>query len=460
MKKLLANLVIILLISGFNLSAQNKWMEDRDMNFKINVPTSYQSNQVWDGTDKVHAYVSPDENVAVMVRAAKVPGEATIAMLKQIFSQNIINGANELLSEVYSLNGISGEMAGYRWKYNGTQTVIGAFFTIQNDVAYIVWSIVPENLVSQRNPEADAIMNTFTLSGISSSQPSANTGSTGGLGGLGGFGQQQSQQQVGENVTITDMAIGLEADSDNQIMYPLTTIDPATPKIDMVFGYTGNAKGKTFISKWYNESNGAFIKEFSFFPPDAPSGRGHAYINNPPNGTWPAGTHRVEVWLDDTKLDEIRFEIPSSSQINTSSNSGDYVSMVSDDACVEYLAPKGFHVSSREQGQIIWENNSGIKMVQQVIFKQGDFSSFMKNQVKQIENQGASIGKFEFSSSNGLDVCQYIYEYGDSFFIYNATENNDMFLLVGFVCNKSKHNTAINYSEVLRESIKKAPCPN
>lgn len=66
----LAFLLFCLFTLGAN--AQNRWIEDPEMNFKILVPSGYQANQFWEGSDKIHTFLSPDQNVAVRVRSFKV----------------------------------------------------------------------------------------------------------------------------------------------------------------------------------------------------------------------------------------------------------------------------------------------------------------------------------------------------------------------------------------------------
>lgn len=59
------------------------------------------------------------------------------------------------------LHGIPATASAYTWKYNNIETVIGAYYIIQNGFAYVVWTIVPRNLINQRSAEADAIIESF-----------------------------------------------------------------------------------------------------------------------------------------------------------------------------------------------------------------------------------------------------------------------------------------------------------
>ena len=76
--------------------------------------------------------------------------------------------------------------------------------------------------------------------------------------------------------------------------------------------------------------------------------------------------------------------------------------MVSDDACIEHTYPKNYKTTSVEQGQSIWEDGSGIKMIIQTIIKTGDFRSYTADNVASIAEQGADVVKKKY-----LLVCFY-----------------------------------------------------
>jgi len=148
---------------------------------------------------------------------------------------------------------------------------------------------------------------------------------------------------------------------------------------------------------------------------------------------------------------------PSSSNKSTPSNSN-YLSLVSDDACVEHFYPKGYKATSVEQGQSIWEDGSGVKMVVQTIIKTGNFRTYTSNNVSSISQQGADVVKQKYRMVNGMDVFQYFYTYGDTYFAYFAVENNDVYYLVGFVGDKLKQLKIVGYANDVIQSIMKAPC--
>jgi hypothetical protein len=155
-----AALVALLSLPAY---AGSDWVVDDQVKFKIKVPRNYQRSRMVEGTDVVHAFLSPDQNVAVRVRAIAINGSLPVDTLIQIFEQNIIKGAQRLLIDNYKLNSLTGKICGYKWAFNNVPVGLAVFYTVQNNFAYVVWSIVPQNIYKQRTAEGDAIINTFAL---------------------------------------------------------------------------------------------------------------------------------------------------------------------------------------------------------------------------------------------------------------------------------------------------------
>ena len=155
--------LFLLFIFTLTINAQSKWIEDSQMNFKIQIPSNYQASQFYEGSDKIHAFLSPDKNVAVRIRSFNVNDNVSLDNIISSFANNIIKGASQVVNQKHSLNGMDGGLAAYRWRYNNINVIIAAFYTIQNGNAYIIWSLIPENLFAIRNSESDAITNTFSV---------------------------------------------------------------------------------------------------------------------------------------------------------------------------------------------------------------------------------------------------------------------------------------------------------
>ena len=167
MKRLIGLLVIIFFAKSILFAG---WVEDKEFRFKINIPFTWQQNSFNDGTDRVYAFVSADENLAIRIRAFEVGPNVTLDIIESLFRSNILGQCEQLTLQNYNLNGYNGKLGAYRGVYNGISVGAGAFYTIQNGIAYIVWSLAPVRLFDSKINESDAITNTFTiLSGHSSS---------------------------------------------------------------------------------------------------------------------------------------------------------------------------------------------------------------------------------------------------------------------------------------------------
>lgn len=452
-------LAILILVSFSVLSfGQNSWISDEEMKFNILVPDNYQKNQFREGTDKILAVLSPDQNVAVRVRAFPASEQVTVDLIQQIFEQDIISGSSRLTQEDGHLNAIPARAAAYTWRYNNINTVVGTYYIIQNGMGYIVWTIVPQNLLQQCSKEADKILDSFSLL-----EPSAGTLSD--AKGFKSIGQQADplHRQAEIPVVLTDISTGTNPRDDLQLTNISTTLSSSVPTIDLVFGYKGNAYGTDFIVKWYSTTHQTLLKDFAYSPPNASAGRGHAYISNMGN-PWPEGNYYAEITHHGKVLGKQHFSItghntqPSKPPAPAVSKPG-YFSLVSDDACIEHLVPDGYRVSENQTGLSVWKNGSGINMVQQVIIKKDDIHAFMKNHLAKLKNQGASLVSETSFNQNGLTVYQYTYEYGSSLFAYNTSENNNVYYLLGFVGNKNDRNIILNYINETGRSFKKASCP-
>jgi hypothetical protein len=332
-KFVIFSFAFLLIFSGM-VEANSSWVEDSQMKFKIKVPDNYQKNRMTEGTDVVHAFVSPDQNVAVRIRSFPVNANLSVDQIISVFEQNILKGSQRLVKNSYVLNSLKGTLCGYRWRFNNIPVGLGVFYTIQNNTAYVVWSIIPENLFKQRTAESDAIINTFTLI--------------------------QDSSSAGQ-------------------------------------GLFGSMNKKSHSS-------------------------GHANIHNHANAH--AGSHQQ------------------------------YFDLVSDDAQITHKVPQGFELDEKTQGQSIWKNDSGIKMVVQTIENQGPFKPYMDGIIADIKANGAQILSNAYTVENSLPVANYIYSFGDSYFAYGATQGNGVYYLVGFVGKNSQKDHLKKISEEVNMSLK------
>lgn len=159
--------VLISLLFIVNVSFA-QWQTDRVYGFKINLPSSWSKSSYMDGTDKVYDYYSPDENAAIQLRVFHAAG-VTTDVLVQVYEENMLPAGSqkESLRNHISKNGIPGKQGIYILDYNGAQVGMAAFYTVQNNKAYVLTAIIPTSMMQQKSDEVKQITQSFTIDGFS-----------------------------------------------------------------------------------------------------------------------------------------------------------------------------------------------------------------------------------------------------------------------------------------------------
>lgn len=204
-KIILLGLFITVLNSNY---AYSDWLIDRDYNFKIDVPAGWNTNSYSEGTDKVHDLTSPDENIFIQIRSFQSGDGIDAQMLANIFDEGLrAEGAEQMSMSNEELNGLPGVLGVYSTNYEGTDMGIITFSMVSDNIAYLIFTVVPLNMFEQKSGEADAVLNTFTLLSESSSYDDPEHSyyddqqSSSGLGGITGSTSSQSSGG-GQNYVI------------------------------------------------------------------------------------------------------------------------------------------------------------------------------------------------------------------------------------------------------------------
>lgn len=288
--RLLLTLALIF-VFHFSIQAQEKWISDEEMQFKIKIPDNFSQNQMRDGSDKVFTMMSPDQNIFVRVRAMQANKQFTADLLQQVFEQNIIAGANRLMNENGDLHGIPARASAYTWKVDGNDAILGVYYIIQNNFAYVVWTAIPKNQADKYSAQADKIIDSFELLKPNTTYTLADL-----------------KDSNSTAVTITDSKMGIGVNKNLKVRLPLDVYSPYTNKIHLSFSYSGNTNSSPFLLKWYSRTHNQLVKEHSLATPFENNGHGYGFISN--NGNpWPPGEYYVEIWCNEKLLKSNEFII-------------------------------------------------------------------------------------------------------------------------------------------------------
>lgn len=278
---------IALLLFSVYATAQEHWVSDNEMNFKIKVPNSYKKSNIWDGTDKVHTFISPDENVFVRVRSMKATSEFTTDILQQVFEQNIIKGAQIIMNEDGDLHGIPARASAYTWAAGGDNAVLAIYYIIQNGFAYVIWAAAPQAEVQQYSAESDRIIDSFSL--------------------------LQGNSQYANSITSNDLVLlqtnlGTSVNKQARVLDNSNIFQTSTQKINLGFSYSGNTYAAPIALKWFSRTHNMLLQEHNLNTPRENGGHGFGFISNQGN-PWPEGSYSVEIWYDGKKLSVRDFQI-------------------------------------------------------------------------------------------------------------------------------------------------------
>jgi hypothetical protein len=188
--------VFVLVISSAVLKAD--WITDNAYQFKINVPSNWGVSSYMEGTDKVHEFTSPDENIFIQLRCFD-NGGLDASYLAELFDEGLIaEGSTQVSLTNEQLNGLPGVMGVYTNNYEGTDMGIITFTAVNDNLGYLMFIVVPVEQFEQKADEAYRVLNTFTLLSASSSNNEEEQNyredekSKDGFGGLRGSTSQQS----------------------------------------------------------------------------------------------------------------------------------------------------------------------------------------------------------------------------------------------------------------------------
>jgi hypothetical protein len=169
MKKLTLKVIALTIILAFiSSSAFAQWQVDKSYGFKINIPSNWSKQSHMDGTDKIYDYSSPDQNAAVQLRVFEATPQVTVDILCQAYESSYLPAGTQKgsLVDYTSVNGIPGKQGLYILNYNNTEVTIATFYTIQNNIGYVLSAIIPSKMVEQKGAELKQITHSFIIDGF------------------------------------------------------------------------------------------------------------------------------------------------------------------------------------------------------------------------------------------------------------------------------------------------------
>ncbi len=305
MKNTILNFSVILMLVLTSVAVEAQWVVDGEYAFKINVPASWTKEKKQDGSDRIHDFIDPSQNIFVEVRSFKAVDGITVDNLANVFENTVLPGAERLAFEAYNLNNVSGKFGGYKTEINGLEVGIGVFYAVNKDFAYILWSLIPINVYNQYSALSDQVMNTFQVipkqikARSIASKPSFQVNSF------------RLSDKITEQYEIYD----------EKYRYPVDT-----KQIWLVYRWKGNCPGAKINVNWYYQGDLIEGPSDHFIMPDYPDGFGFANIKM--NSAFKVGQYSVEVLRDNQLLKSVDFEVyapvqhnpqQSASKMNTTS---------------------------------------------------------------------------------------------------------------------------------------------
>ncbi len=313
-KFFLPTITFLFIFLANGLSAQ--WITDNDYKFKINVPGSWSRSSYMDGSDKVYDIYSPDENVAIQIRAFEAPEELSLNLLVNVYEEQMVpaGSINEGVVPMRSKTGIQGKQGTYRFDYNGIEVGMGVFYAIKNGYGYIVSALIPVSMLERKAYSVKQITETFELINNKPTGPDN-------IGALSGGAYMMSTFKINQIILCSQLNVN------NNAVNPTTKFNSSTPEIHAVIQFTGNTNKDLTVSWIYTNWNRTITSDKYNFTDDR--GIGVVSLSKPDNG-WPAGNYKIVFELDGKLIDSKTFTVTGTSPIHNTISGKYYLESRSD----------------------------------------------------------------------------------------------------------------------------------
>ncbi|MCF8234420.1 MAG: lipocalin family protein [Bacteroidales bacterium] len=278
-------LIALILLSG---TIQAKWYTDSRFKFKIDVPSNWTSNIYTEGTDKVYDFTSPDQNIAIQLRAFEAGDGVSAKVISDLMDEGITGeGASQVNRSQDEINGTKGELGVYTNNFDGQDMVLITFSTVQNNIGYMFLIVVPSNVLDQKSAEIDAILNTFTINSVA---------------------QVRIDKPATQQLTIGNIILGKTLSGKTNLSDITTEFNTDTPVFYAVFDWTGNGYGKSLEARWIFADGNVLIDRVYYDFPNQKGGSSNTSLSIPDDG-WPEGNYSLELYMDGNLVKSKNFTV-------------------------------------------------------------------------------------------------------------------------------------------------------
>ncbi len=288
---------------------------DRKYHFKISVPDSWKSDIRYDGSDKVYDFLSPDENVFIQVRAFPATKGLTIDLLTRVYEKEYLpTGSHRNTLETKTMpNGSAKSIGTYTGRINNREVIMGVYYILHRGTGYVLTTVIPAVLFSQKQNETRKILHSFVVEGLSPSVGSNKKAAR----------QTENHHTVSraippfQAVKITQAVLGDKL-VNHTLLHPASRFQAETGKIFLQYRWQGEgAVGHTLKITWIYQQNYRKIKQESLPFPAGRSKGGQTLFVARPSGGWPPGNYLVTFEIAGQTVKEIPFTITGSRGQNT-----------------------------------------------------------------------------------------------------------------------------------------------
>ncbi len=138
-----------------------KQYRDREHGYRIQAPADWNSTFQIEGAEHLRTILSSDQLIALRVVSSISDREKNPEDLRKSFEKDRFKGAKLIQVNSGNLANIPSSTAFYSNNYQGLPVNIVAVYLLKDGYSYVIWIMVPQELLQQRSSEAESVLSTF-----------------------------------------------------------------------------------------------------------------------------------------------------------------------------------------------------------------------------------------------------------------------------------------------------------